>query len=41
LERVDFVTNAFGGKGAVREFLEFILKSQKKWDNIISRYEGN
>ena len=41
LERVDFVTNALGGKGAVREFLEFILKSQKKWDNIISRYEGN
>ncbi len=41
LERVDFVTNALGGKGAVREFLEFILKSQKKWENIISRYEGN
>lgn len=41
IKRVDFVANSFGGKGAVREFVEIILKVQNKWDNIISRYEGN
>jgi 3-deoxy-D-manno-octulosonate 8-phosphate phosphatase KdsC-like HAD superfamily phosphatase len=34
------ITEASGGKGAVREFLEFILKAQNKWENIIKRYEG-
>ena len=27
-----------GGKGAVREVLEFILKSQGKWEKIIKQY---
>ena len=39
--RVDYVANASGGKGAVREFVELILKSQDKWKNVVSRYEGN
>lgn len=41
IKRVDFVANSFGGKGAVREFVEIILKSQNKWEKIINRYEGN
>lgn len=40
LTKVHMVTRADGGKGAVREFLEFILKAQNKWKNILKRYEG-
>lgn len=40
LSKAQMITEASGGKGAVREFLEFILKSQNKWENIIKRYEG-
>jgi 3-deoxy-D-manno-octulosonate 8-phosphate phosphatase (KDO 8-P phosphatase) len=29
-----FICNYPGGKGAVREFIEFILSSQDKWDTI-------
>lgn len=32
------VTNHHGGKGAVREVVEFILKSQGKWEEIIASY---
>ncbi|MEE9260931.1 MAG: HAD-IIIA family hydrolase [Candidatus Scalindua sediminis] len=35
---VSYVTSAPGGYGAVREVTEKILKSQGKWDMIISRY---
>ena len=35
---VSYVTNAPGGYGAIREVTEKILKSQGKWDKIISRY---
>lgn len=37
-ERVDLVTRAAGGKGAVREAAEEILKAQGKWDDIIKSY---
>lgn len=33
-ENVDFVTVRKGGKGAVREFIEEILKRNGKWENI-------
>lgn len=33
---VDYVTSNEGGKGAVREMVELILKAQNKWKNIIS-----
>ena len=33
-----YVAKDFGGRGAVREILEFILKSQDKWEEIIRRY---
>ena len=36
--RVDHVTRARGGEGAVRELAEDILKAQGKWDTIMQRY---
>ena len=36
--RADFVAKNFGGRGAVREVLEFILKAQGHWQEIIDRY---
>ncbi len=38
IERAHFVAENFGGRGAVREVLEFILKAQGKWSEIIRRY---
>ena len=32
------VTTAEGGRGAVRETLEFILRAQGKWDLAVARY---
>ena len=34
------LTTRPGGRGAVREVIEFILKSQDKWDEAMSRYLG-
>ena len=34
-----YVTIKHGGRGAVREIAELILKSQGKWDAIIRNYE--
>jgi 3-deoxy-D-manno-octulosonate 8-phosphate phosphatase (KDO 8-P phosphatase) len=34
----DYVTHAAGGQGAVREVAERVLKRQKKWAAILSRY---
>lgn len=33
-----FVTEAKGGKGAVREVVELVLKAQGRWDTIMERY---
>jgi len=38
LENADMVTSANGGKGAVREACEVILKAQGFWENILERY---
>ena len=32
------VTERGGGRGAVRELIEFILKAQDRWDEAMSRY---
>lgn len=37
-KEVDYVCKASGGKGAVREVAEIILKAQKKWKEIAKRY---
>jgi 3-deoxy-D-manno-octulosonate 8-phosphate phosphatase (KDO 8-P phosphatase) len=34
----DMVTRAPGGKGAVREICEIILKTKNQWDNAINRF---
>lgn len=33
-----YITKCHGGKGAVREVCELILKSQDKWDNAIKKF---
>jgi 3-deoxy-D-manno-octulosonate 8-phosphate phosphatase (KDO 8-P phosphatase) len=37
-ERVDFVTTLDGGRGAVRELIELILRAQHKWDEVLREY---
>lgn len=36
----DYVTRAPGGRGAVREVVEMILKAQDKWDRVVAEYAG-
>ncbi|MBW7956779.1 MAG: HAD hydrolase family protein [Deltaproteobacteria bacterium] len=37
-EAVDYVTGKPGGKGAVRELAELILKVQGKWDEVMRQF---
>ncbi len=34
------VTTRAGGRGAVREAIEFILKAQEKWEEALARYKS-
>jgi 3-deoxy-D-manno-octulosonate 8-phosphate phosphatase (KDO 8-P phosphatase) len=34
----DYIAERQGGRGAVREVVEFILKSQGKWEEVTARY---
>lgn len=34
----DYVTNLPGGKGAAREVIEYILKSNGKWQELVKKY---
>ena len=36
--KAHYVTHHPGGRGAVREICELILKSQGKWESVISKY---
>jgi len=36
----DFRTKAPGGRGAVRETVEWLLKEQGKWDSVVRKYMG-
>ncbi len=38
-KRAHFIAENFGGQGACREVLEFILKVQDKWSEVIKNYE--
>jgi 3-deoxy-D-manno-octulosonate 8-phosphate phosphatase (KDO 8-P phosphatase) len=38
-ERVHWVSAAGGGRGAVREFIELVLRAQGRWDDILRLYE--
>ena len=35
---VDYVTTKKGGRGAVREVIDFILKKQGKWEDLLEPY---
>lgn len=37
-EHADYITTCQGGKGAVREVIEHILKSTDKWAELMERY---
>ena len=37
-KRVDLVTTSTGGRGAVRELVELILRAQGKWDTIVQDF---
>lgn len=37
-EIVHYITKRHGGRGAVREICDLIIKTQGKWDETISRY---
>ena len=37
-EAAAFVTSLPGGRGAVREVVEVVLKAQRRWDEIIQKY---
>jgi len=41
LEHADWVTTRGGGRGAVREVCEALLRSRGEWDNIKERYLNN
>jgi len=36
---VHYIANADGGKGAVREICELLIRAQDKWPAIAARYE--
>lgn len=38
LDAVDYVSSRPGGQGAVREIIEFVLRSRGDWEKIASRY---
>lgn len=38
-QNADYITLREGGRGAVREIAELILKSQGKWDEILKLYD--
>lgn len=40
LNIADFISTKNGGDGAVREFIEMILKSQGIWNKILSNFES-
>ncbi len=40
MRAVDLVTQNAGGRGAVREVCEMILKAQGKWEKIMERYRA-
>jgi 3-deoxy-D-manno-octulosonate 8-phosphate phosphatase (KDO 8-P phosphatase) len=37
-ERVDWVSPSGGGRGAVRELIELVLRAQERWDAIVQDY---
>ena len=38
LEHADIITDKSGGKGAVREIIDFLLKEKGQWETVTNRY---
>jgi 3-deoxy-D-manno-octulosonate 8-phosphate phosphatase KdsC-like HAD superfamily phosphatase len=38
LAKADFVTQANGGNGAVRELVEMILRKTERWQGLVEHY---
>ena len=38
-QKVDFIASHKGGRGAVRDLLELILKARGIWDALVEEYE--
>lgn len=38
LERVDWVSDLPGGRGAVRQFIELVLRARGRWDAVIQEH---
>ena len=38
LSAADYITQCHGGRGAVRDLVETILKAQRRWDGVIQQY---
>ncbi|WP_418965915.1 KdsC family phosphatase [Cetobacterium sp.] len=38
LSIADFISSKNGGDGAVREFIEYILKKENLWDNVVNHF---
>jgi 3-deoxy-D-manno-octulosonate 8-phosphate phosphatase (KDO 8-P phosphatase) len=39
-DEAQFITDHRGGDGAVRDAIEFILRAQGKWDDVVKKYLG-
>jgi 3-deoxy-D-manno-octulosonate 8-phosphate phosphatase (KDO 8-P phosphatase) len=39
-ERVHWISHRGGGQGAVREFIELVLRAQARWDEVVRRFEA-
>ena len=39
-QQADYITKACGGKGAVREVIEYILKNSGRWSDLVQRYSS-
>ena len=37
-ERVDWVSTIGGGRGAVRELVELVLRAQQRWDDVLRQH---
>lgn len=40
IELVDFISSKKGGEGAVREFIEKIMKEDKTWELVVKKYKN-
>jgi hypothetical protein len=39
-ERADWVSESAGGRGAVRELIDLVVKARGEWDSVIKTYAG-